>query len=384
MIIPQKHHAVNWADGMKVNRSHFIDTENFLIDQIRDAASLQLHATNFGVLPPLPGAVSAMSDFTAQQAASGNLEISIAHFQAVTPGGVRIRVVDEPLQASFRLAEIEEQVASAGMEGAALYLVLRVHLYERIVRGNPDPEETPIRAPYAVPGYELQLVPESSLNFEQLGAYHLIIGRIRKEGSDLSKDEQFIPPAVSVMSQAKLRQYYLDILDLLADLQAYGGQIVRKINFKNQRSPLALQVGELCKLLLNYCSGTYFSMRNRIPQQPPVFLVDLMARLGHQLLTFIQVLPESDKEVLLNYFFEWSDITPVTFTGGLSQVADIRYDHHRNGDYFTDIKAMLSNLLLILKLLHGVEYIGARRENIVVKEEVLAKPKDRRGWSILD
>lgn len=386
MVIPQRYLAVNWADGMKVNKDHFIDTENFFVDQIRDTASLLIHAHNFGVLPPLPGGKAVLSGFTASQSASRQLEIAIHHFHAITPGGVRIHIADDPVTATFRLSELEETEAAAlNLEEASyLYVVLRVHLYERSPEGNPDPEEIPIRAPYTRPTYEIQLVAENSLNFTQLGAYHLIIGRLRKEGSDLSKDEQFIPPAVTILSQEQLRKYYLNILEQLADVQSYAQQIIQKINFKNQKSPIALQVRQLCEVLLNYCSATYFTIRNSIPQQSPVCLVDLMAQLGHQLLTFTQVLPESDKEALLNYFFEWSDITPVTFTGKLSQVADIRYDHHQNGDYFRSIEGMLNNLLLILKRLNTLEYIGVKRENIVVKEEVLSKPKDRKGWSILD
>jgi hypothetical protein len=45
---------------------------------------------------------------------------------------------------------------------------------------------------------------------------------------------------------------------------------------------------------------------------------------------------------------------------------------------------MLNNLIVILQRLNTLEYIGVKRENIVVKEEVLTRQKDKKGWSILD
>ena len=55
MIIPKKHLSVNWTDGMKVNKEHFIDTENFIVDNLRDVASIPVNTYNFGLLPPLKG-----------------------------------------------------------------------------------------------------------------------------------------------------------------------------------------------------------------------------------------------------------------------------------------------------------------------------------------
>lgn len=386
MVITHKYRAVNWADGMKINKEHFIETEHFFVDQIRDASSLMMNSYNFGVLCPLPGSAAMLSDFSATQSGTSQLNVSINHYHAITPGGVRIHIAEEPLTSTIKLAQLAEQDEGGIKEEkiSHFYVILVVSLHEKVYQGNPDPEEIPIRQPYTLPKYEIQVVPEDSLNFNQLGAYHLIIGRIRKHGNDISKDEAFIPPAVSVVSNEKLKQHYLRTMEQLADIQSLSQQIVQKINFKNQKSPVAINVKHLCAAILDYCAHTYFDLRNIVPQQPPVKLIDLMAQLANKVLTFVRVLPESEKEELLNYFFEWSDITPVLFTDRLSQVIDIQYNHHNNAEYFSSINAMMNNVIVVLQRLNTLEYIGVKRENIVVKEEVLAKPKDRKGWSILD
>lgn len=386
MIIPQKYMAVNWADGMKINKEHFIDTEHFFLDQIRDTASLFIGHYNFGALPPLPGSGTVLSDYAATRSSANQLNVTINHYHAITPGGVRIHIAGEPLEGTVKLSQLQD--GDEGLQSERVeyfWVVLSVNVEDKVHQGNPDPEEIPIRQPYTLPKYEIQVVAENSLNFNQLGAYHLIIGRIRKSGNDISKDDNFIPPSVTILSNEKLKQHYRNIVEQLADIQNLAQLIVQKINFKSQKSPVAQNVKNLCTTVLDYCAQHYFGIRNRMPQQAPIFLIEAMAQLSNQVLGYVRVLPENEKEELLNYFFEWSDIAPVLFTDKLSQVIDISYNHHQMHDYFIGIQEMMSNLILILQRLNTLEYIGVRRENIVVKEEVLARStKDRKGWSILD
>ena len=46
----QKKQAVNWTDGMKLNKDHFIEHENWVLDGIRNTASLRLTEFNYGLL----------------------------------------------------------------------------------------------------------------------------------------------------------------------------------------------------------------------------------------------------------------------------------------------------------------------------------------------
>jgi len=388
MIIPQKYLAVNWADGMKVNKEHFIDTENFFVDQVRDAASLGITRLNFGLLPPLTGSGAQLSDYVVSKTTTNQLQITINYCQAITPGGVRIQIAQESLKEYIRLSDVLEEEEGQELEARDteyFYVIMVVNLFEKVMYGNPDPEEIPIRQPYTQPRYTVQVAHASSINTAELGAYHLVIGRIRKNGNEFYKDENFIPPCTTVMSSERLVKYYRDITQYLSDIQNISLQIIQKINYKNQKSTVAQNIKQACQSVLNYCAAHYFNLRNIVHQQPPVYLVDAMAQMANYLFSFIQSLPESEKEEMLNYFFEWSDITPVIFSNKLSEVIEINYDHYSNGAYFAAIEDMLRHILTIWRKLNTLEYIGLRKENIVVKEEVLSKvTKDRKGWNILD
>ena len=350
MIIPQKYLAVNWADGMKVNKEHFIDTENFFIDQIRDAASLSVSRINFGLLPPLTGSGAQLSDYTVNKTATNQLQITINYCQAVTPGGVRIQIAQESLKEYIRLSDVldSEETALETKDSEYFYVVLVVNLFDKVMYGNPDPEEIPIRQPNTQPRYSVQIVHAGSINTAELGAYHLVIGRIRKNGNEFYKDEQFIPPCTAVMSSDKLMKHYRDITRYLSDIQNISLQIIQKINYKNQKSAVAQNIKLACQKILDYCAAYYFNLRNILHQQPPVYLVDAMAQMANYLFSYIQALPESEKEEMLNYFFEWSDITPVIFSNKLSDVIEINYDHYDNGVYFAAIEDMLQHVLTVM------------------------------------
>jgi hypothetical protein len=388
MIIPQKYLAVNWADGMKVNKEHFINTENFFTDQLRDTASLNINRLNFGMLPPLPGSNAGLSDYLMSKTTTNQLQITINYCQAVTPGGVRIQIANEGLKEYIRLTDVLEEEAGQELrtnETELFYVVMVVSPFDKVMYGNPDPEEIPIRQPYTQPRYTLQVVSASTINTQELGAFHLVIGRIRKSGNEFQKDENFIPPCTAIVSNERLMHHYKNITQYLSDIQGISMQIIQKINYKNQKSAVAQNIKQACITILNYCASTYFNLRNILHQQPPAYLVDAMAQMANHLFSFIQSLPESEKEEMLNYFFEWSDITPVIFSNKLSDVIEINYDHYQTGTYFAAIEDMLRNIFLIWKKLNTLEYIGLRKENIVVKEEVLSKvTKDRKGWNILD
>ncbi|RZK61257.1 MAG: hypothetical protein EOO59_05500, partial [Hymenobacter sp.] len=51
MLPDLTHYPVNWVDGMKIARRHFTETDQFVLDHLRDAVALGLRADRYGLLP---------------------------------------------------------------------------------------------------------------------------------------------------------------------------------------------------------------------------------------------------------------------------------------------------------------------------------------------
>lgn len=375
---------------MKVARDHFDCTENFVIDNLRDIASVPVNKFNFGLLPPLAVGGAKLSDYEVTRTATGQLQILVNYCQAITPGGVRISIVGEGIRKSLSLSDLNEPGTSEERselidKGESLYVVIVADPFKKAMVGNPDPEEVPIRHPFTQPSYSVELRNSNTILGRELGMNHLIIGRLRRIGNELEKDVNFIPPSSTINSCVALIDHLRDICNKMNELQNSSLQIVSKINYKNQKSIVSQNVKAMCSVILQYCSDSYFAIRNMMASLPPVYLLNALSVLANQLLTFLKLLPENEKEELLNYFFEWSDITQVNFLKILEDMIEINYDHYDSGECFVLSVKMLANILIVWKKLNSLEFIGQHKESIIVKEEVISNVvKEKKGWSILD
>jgi len=97
MLNPLKHKPVNWIDGMKISSDHFINTDNFIQDIVRDGNSLQLNNNNFGLLPPVYNETTSL-DIQITERASSYVEVRINKCNAITAEGLRIDI-SQPDQA---------------------------------------------------------------------------------------------------------------------------------------------------------------------------------------------------------------------------------------------------------------------------------------------
>ena len=46
----KKYHRVNWIDGMKINKNHFIQQDNAGMEATHEAVSLQLSSLRYGLV----------------------------------------------------------------------------------------------------------------------------------------------------------------------------------------------------------------------------------------------------------------------------------------------------------------------------------------------
>jgi len=381
MIQPIKHFAINWVDGMKVSQRHLNDQDNFLIDTIRDGNSLGITNYNYGLLP-LSNEFTDKTIFDVHNTATNDVQLFIKNCSAVTLAGYRLELKDrrvsvKSLAKSLNLDENQ-------MDGE-YYILISVNPFDKVPFGDIDPEEIPPRHPNSHANYHIELLPVSSLNSNHSGGNYLVVGKVDFKGNIAQVNTNFIPPCTSIQSHPVLIDYYNGFAKSIGNLQQYAFKIIQKASHKNQNTALALNVKALCNVLVNTFGDMYFQFRNIIPYQPPVFLIETFATLALRMYNSTQVLVPGELEEMLNYSLEWSEIAPHTLLNQLSTVAEINYDHHNSGEPLLYISQMLRSLETIFSKLSELDYIGQRRENIIVNEqEVSSNTNPKRGWSVLD
>ena len=389
MFFPLSKKLVNWVDGMKISKNHLSQTEDYFIDVVRDATNMRLNDYNFGILPPYKSN-ELSSDFEITEKISNYIEIELRKCNAITAGGCRINInpldqteylrLDYPFESD--LASIENK------KDDQLFwdVILVVRPFDRKPIGTPDPDETPPRHPDSEKDYALFIKPAGQMKVDSFGMHHLIIGRVAKTGDRYEVDRNYIPPCTSMSSHPDLKKYYEKFGKYLNDIEVSSHKIIQKIHERENISDIAKNINLVCEHLLISISSIYFNYKNKGRHYTPIETLDVFSTLAHTTFVSINFIHKKKREEMLQYFYEWSDVTPGNFTEMLTNMLELVYDHHNIRSmmsYTEDFLSMFSSLWIKLSTL---EYIGQHKENIVVAEKTqkIDLGPRKSEWTILD
>src|SRR5690349_4568081 len=92
MLPEMQYHPVNWVDGMKISKKQFIEFENFVTDQARDAVGLQLNNYAYGLIPA-PANNQPSLELQIHCDHTQQVGVKLLTCRAVTANGSRIEIV---------------------------------------------------------------------------------------------------------------------------------------------------------------------------------------------------------------------------------------------------------------------------------------------------
>ena len=381
MIEPIKHYAVNWVDGMKISREHLIQQENFIIDSIRDANSVKINAFNYGLLP-FSDSYGDKRIFEIQSTATNDAQLIIKKLSAVTLAGHRIEVNDFKVNIRSLAKDLNTEENDSNGD---YYILASVNPFDKISFGEINSEEIPPRHPFTRANSKIELVDTALLLSGYSGGNFIILGKVAIKSGIAQIDEHFIPPCTSVEAHPKLVEYYNQYSHSMSNLRVYAFKILQKVAHKNQNNELADNVKTVCKTIVNHVSENYFEFKNMVYSQPPICMMNVFSKLALHLYNDMQMMIPAELEEMLNYSLEWSEVAPHTLLNQLSSVAEIDYVHHDTGEIFRNTQIMLKSLEQVLGKLSELDYIGQRKENVIVNEQQVKSTNDpKKGWSVLD
>ena len=361
-MLPEiKYLPVNWVDGMKVSKHHFIHQENAMYEQVRDAISINLTDYNYGLLPPAPEEKHSLD--IRVQLEHDLLRVKVLACRAITRGGVRIEMTGNRFSGEQALnTSLEATYHVDKPEKLLLDVIVTANPFSRMPVGQANPEETPLRYPYSMPEYRLEIVPSDQINITDIGAYHLTIGKVRVISNEAKLTEHYYPPTVSVQSYPPLMDLYYEFGNSLGQLGADTISIIKKIKIKSERSLLAENVHYMADKMAYFLSSYMDHYRLVVPQQPPIFMIEFFARFARVVKTSVACLSDTGKEEMLKYFMEWSDLRPGMFENTVDSLLEQEYNHR---DISKSIKSAAKYLEMVSSLFHKLsqlDYIGKGKE----------------------
>jgi hypothetical protein len=368
-----KHFPVNWMDGMKINKNHFIAQDNASHGALQDATGIGLSPLRYGVLPP---SASGESTFRVPISTDNQntVRIAVLACDAVTAGGARITI---PVYRSAgqpeagQLAEHLHSFSNIANE-SSWWVVLTVHPFMRQPSGSPDLSEMPVRFPHVLPTYEVEVVSDNGFLQYAHHPYALAIGKILVSGGEIIVDKDYIPPCYTVASSPDLLALHAELDQFLANLEMRCSQIVQKIFKKSQQNELSDLVMFLCDRVMLYLGQSITSLRWLGKFEAPVAMFVQMAALARVMKNSIDLRIGTGKDELMSYFSDWCELKQGELESLLISIVNMDFDNNDVNRNIQKTARFVSVVTRLFDTLSKLEYIGKRKEpGIFVKEESL-------------
>jgi hypothetical protein len=365
---------VNWVDGMKINKTHFIAQDNAYLFQLAQNTSCLLNELNYGLLPVAGGGSGLKIVITTDN--QKKLQVRIQRCRAITAGGYYIEVGEDSglpgNNQSSPITSVPATLRELRSKSTIFYIVLTVNPYQRVPYGAMDAPETPPRIPYTIPALSVDLVPVAEVTRNVLGPFQLPVGKMSIEDQRVMLLEDYIPPCTSISSHADLLEIQAALEQFYGKMELYALQIIQKIIQKKQSNEMSVIVQKLCEHITVFTAAQLAELKSIGVVQPTVHVVTKIAALARMMKNTLDFYIGSGKEELVNYFTEWCNISQGELEAAIVELSSHQYDHLDINDSINKVSKFTKLISRLFYQLARLEYIGKRKEaGIFVKEEVV-------------
>ncbi len=366
---------VNWVDGMKINKSHFIAQDNAVTYQQAQHTSCLVDQLNYGILPPVGDRNDGVKLFISTDNQK-RIQVRIQQCRAITAGGYYIEFNEDTAINGNNLISpvVSEPVTLRDLKAKAtqFYIVLTINPYKRLPFGLAAEGETPPRIPFTVPSLQLDIIPVADVARNVLGPNQLPVGKMTVEAQHVSLEEEYIPPCTSVGSHPELLEIQAGLEQFYSKMELYALQIIQKIIQKKQSNEMSVIVQKICDNISLFTASQLAELKSVGIVQRPVYTVSRVAALARVIKNTLDCFLGSGKEELINYFNEWCNIGQGELEATIGDLSTLQYDHLDINDSITKVAQFTKTISKLFYQLSRLEYIGKRKEaGIFVKEEVI-------------
>jgi|GEM_PF-2191142 len=231
---------VNWVDGMKISREHFIDQERATRDHLRDAIMAGLSDHHFGLFEPA-------------ELVMGEREARLNTCRALCRDGSRIELLSTHEQdVTCDLSTVLKTEA----EGRSFHLLAMLQADQR--EGVGAFVDEPPRQPEVVPKVSLQLLPVEKLNAAALRSAMVPVARFTVLQGKPILNADFVPPCFVIAGFEAPDRVKKDLGNTLELIVSNAGTVLAKLYSKPR------DIQERCP---NRCYD-YWATRSQLAMAP--------------------------------------------------------------------------------------------------------------------
>ena len=371
-----KHFPVNWIDGMKINKNHFITLQDNIEDSLKDVRNLGTNELNYGLMTTN---LTRPFQYSISIDAHKELSVNIKFLKAVTPGGGRIEITDYTGEFNEKI-----ELKDFDFKENNYFLLLNVDPYQRIPSGEQNMEETPPRFPHALPRYFLTSVIESEVNQNNIGALQFPLAKFRTSSDSYEILTDYIPPSLTVNSHPTLISLFEAYESFYKQLEFNTVQICQKIRFRNNTEDenlIANIVFEACEKILLF-TGQHINRNKWVNyHMKPIEVLDSVVSLARVIKNTFDSFSGDGKEMLFNYFSDWTEISSGDYERLFSDTINIKYRAFDIEPTLQQVNYFITKIEYLFSILNQLDYIGKKRDaGIFVNENIVRNDKAATGF----
>ena len=362
-----KHFPVNWVDGMKINKKHFVELQDNLEDALRDTRNLVVNELNYGLLSTN---LSRPFQYAISIDAHNELSVTIKFLKATTPGGGRIEITDFTGDFSENI-----ELKDFDFKENNYYLLLNVDPYQRVPSGEQNMEEVPPRFPSALPRYFLTSVVESEVNQNNIGALQFPLAKFRTSVDNYEIFTDYIPPCLTVNSHPALITLFENYESFFKQLEFNTVQIIQKIRFR-QRSEeenlIATIIFEASQKILAYVGENITCNKWVNFSMKPAEVLGNIVSLARIVKNTFDSFSGDGKEMLFNYFSDWTEISSGDYERLFSDTINVKYKAYDILPAVNQATIFITRIEYLFNILTQLDYIGKKKDaGIFVNENIV-------------
>jgi hypothetical protein len=352
---------VNWMDGMRIHKDHFVQTDNANKYALLQAASVFTSPIRFGILPFVN---TGREGYEVQLAVDNQntLRVHISSIEAVTLGGHRISIQHHQ---GDQADGINSFIFPFTKPATTMewWVVLLSKPFHPQPYGTINLDENPPRLPYLRTGYEVQLLTAGGYEQFVHNPAALFIGKLQAGPNEVLVADDYIPPCYSPAAHPDLASLCGEFDNFLSSLEQKTTFIVQKIFTKNQQNELSELVQFVCDRMLLHLSQSITHLRWTAMHESPAELFASASSLARVIKNALDMRLGSGKEEMMNYIVEWSELKQGELDALLTHMATMRFN---NNDVNANIGKVIQFVSVLNKLfdtLSKLEYIGKKKES---------------------
>jgi len=369
-------HYINWINGMKLGKAHFLDLQSAVWASLSQNRSLGLNNYSYGIVDRAKFD-SFKVEVRVQQ--PNIIEVEVISLLGVTANGnlVSIESTDQ-IKNVFQLDQLELKD-----DNAKYYAIVTADLNNPVPYGTPDTTETPVRLPYLKPRYTIDLISEHLLDSKNKPQHVLPIAAFLIQRGRIKRIDEFVPPCAKLSDSEDTSSFTDSYVDFLYKLEDCCVETLAKARNKERVTNLYKNAIYICERLLPQIEATMLHIKLSKDALQLIALLESSSILSRNIHNTLQIIDPKEREEFVHYIAEQTSLSPGEYVQVLNRIFQAQYDHWNMSDTLTLLSGFCKITLQLFTKIKESEYVGKKKDAGIIIDERVSRdeePVKKKGW----